>query len=595
MEERRFSKDLFKTLFLSVFFLTAYNSFSYADECSSSFETKKALAGDSKKSFSFFKKNAPAKQIKETYKKFAHRALKNVEPDIEIGSIEFITKNGEKIYWFDHILAKISGKEVFLKQIEGKKEIAELATYLALKNAGVETLFKGVIKSSEGNLYIMQQFIGKKFVNSVFVEGFDSFVNAQHLKDQMNDLMSFFSKHGILSKETSFIASENFDIYITHPNFQFLGKPLKSSLLKDVEMEFTHILKNAERHRGVFQNINNSVEKNQDASVLPQKPVNKSEWPGIGIKEQDAWEKAFAGQKTEMELLDSGKESFDSAQAVLQNGNGKTVLESSQNGAEKTVLESSQNGAGKVDHALDHALQKIETQTSTGFLGKKRITETKKDLWPLGPGDPSAWRPQEAKEELAREELVQPKEEPIQEAREELVQPKEEPIQEAKEEPAPAAEAKEALPAKEEAAETKKEGLKPVSKQALEQMLLRNPASEAADSSPVSKQALEQMLLRVPTLEETKKEGLKPVSEKALEQMLLNRPQPKEKTSVSESDLAKILGVNQSVPADKSKSVAVFSPVAPDITEVLSAILQKDSPPAKTVKENVVYMNQTHQ
>ena len=283
--------------FLFIILLIIPTQFIFSSECMTSFETKT--------SFRFLRSHSKAGHIKEQYKKLSRIPLTDIKPNIENTHLKLMKENGETIQWRDFILAEINKEKVYLKKIDSEEEVKELANFLILEEIGVKTLFEGVVKTEDGILYLVQKFASNQLISAFFIEGLADFIDTNPIQKQLLFLINIFNLYGIDPKGIQFILSTDSTVYITNPRFSFLGKRLTQSVVQEIQIEFSQIVKNVQRNYAPLQSIT-SMSKITDEPLHSQIDVDNQNTQLNDLKdsedsseEYDVWNRVFAGQKAE--------------------------------------------------------------------------------------------------------------------------------------------------------------------------------------------------------------------------------------------------------------------------------------------------------
>lgn len=120
--------------------------------------------------------------------------------------------------WFK--TGELYGEKVFLKIIAINKHVKELANIHALNSLGIPTLFIGVTRDKEGQLYMVSRFQEGAFVRiiphkSPLLSGFDSsYQITENTYRQLRNLRDMFIKNNIYPSDFQFLVSKKGEIHL---------------------------------------------------------------------------------------------------------------------------------------------------------------------------------------------------------------------------------------------------------------------------------------------------------------------------------------------------------------------------------------------
>ena len=162
-----------------------------------------------------------------------HLKIKDIVPDIEMAELEILpetdsllynryNRHGEKFYK----IAKWKGEAAFLKKIKPPHGEKELATLRIFNQIGVPTLFRGVVRDTDGTLYMVSKF--QKGATLRNQEDVLENVNEQYhesVRQQVREIKIAFSELGVLYTDFQFMVSAEGKVYLIDVEYyQFLGK-----------------------------------------------------------------------------------------------------------------------------------------------------------------------------------------------------------------------------------------------------------------------------------------------------------------------------------------------------------------------------------
>ena len=168
--------------------------------------------------------------------------IKDIVPDIEMAELEILpetdsllyNRHGKKFYK----IAKWNGEEVFLKKIKAPHGEEELATLRVFNQIGVSTLFRGVVRDTDGTLYMVSKF--QKGAALRVQENVLEHVNKQYyesVRQQVIEIKIMFSEFGILYRDFQFMVSEEGKVYLIDVEYyQFFGKTIPRPVILNMKI-----------------------------------------------------------------------------------------------------------------------------------------------------------------------------------------------------------------------------------------------------------------------------------------------------------------------------------------------------------------------
>ncbi len=128
-------------------------------------------------------------------------------------------------------VAKWRGEKVFLKQITQPNGERELAILRTLSEIGIPVLFKGVVRNTDGSLYMVSSFQESPVFKSLEA-AFKSFDVKYHtdILQQLKHIYSLFLEYGVSDKDFQFMVSAEGKVYVVDVEFYtFLGHKIEKS------------------------------------------------------------------------------------------------------------------------------------------------------------------------------------------------------------------------------------------------------------------------------------------------------------------------------------------------------------------------------
>ena len=171
--------------------------------------------------------------------------LPEPHPSIISDAVSRITDQLNNQYY---LTGKWRGEKVFLKKIRKLHGEEELSTLRTLGKIGIPILFKGVVKNTNGALYIVNIFQDSPLFKSEEA-AFKSFNVQYHelIRQQLDRIYFLFSEYGIFPRDFQFMVSKKGKVYVVDTEFyMFLGEKTEKKQFEELkgEKEKTGIILN---------------------------------------------------------------------------------------------------------------------------------------------------------------------------------------------------------------------------------------------------------------------------------------------------------------------------------------------------------------